>query len=282
MKYILLLMTLSLSFNIFAETIKDQIHSLDIGKNGKDHLVKLNTGRVAFIDFYKKSLLEEIKESLERNDWLELTLDKKSELEDFKIISPEETERPVTKESFQAQDPYTPSVVTSAKASSIFSKMRQKWSTKGQCFNRAHIWTYEEYKRSGLNSNKVFLFFTSRYIRNYRFGWWFHVTPMVYVGGTKNLNMRMLDRRYASGPRTSKTWTDIFIKSKTTCPIISKYSYYRDNQRSRDCYLLPTSMFYLVPSDIDRREYDGTERTEYDQLDIEHAYWDGFKISPPR
>jgi len=282
MKFIILLMALALSFNAFSETIRDQIHSLDKGKNGQDHLVKLNTGRVAFIDFYEKSVLREIEASMNRNDWLELKLGRKSELEEFKIISPEEVDRSSSIEPVKIQDPYTPSVVTSAKATSIFNKMRQKWTTKGQCFNRAHIWTYEEHKRSGLNSNKVFLFFTSRYIRNYRFGWWFHVTPMVYVGGTKNLNMRMLDRRYTSGPRTSKTWTDIFIKSKTTCPIISKYSYYRDNQRSRDCYLLPTSMYYLVPSDIDRREYDGAERTSYDELDIVHAYWDAFQISQSR
>jgi hypothetical protein len=281
MKYIILLVTLALSFNLFAETIKDQIHSLDIGKNGQDHLVKLNTGRVAFIDYYEKTLLREIEASLKRNDWLELTLGKKSTLEEFKIIPSESIERPLTGEPPKFQDPYSPSVVTPTTATSIFNKMRQRWTSKGQCFNRAHIWTYEEHKRSKLNLNKVFLFFTSKYIRNYRFGWWFHVTPMVYVGGTKNINMRMLDRKYTSGTRTSKTWTDIFIKSKTTCPIISKYSYYRDNQRTRDCYLLPTSMYYLVPSDIDRREYDGTERTSYDELDVEYAYWDAFKISPP-
>lgn len=278
MKHLLLVMALSLSFNVYAEKVRDQIHSLELGNNDEAHLVKLFSGRVAFIDSKDKALLKQIEKSLQQKDWLELTLGKHSALEEITIVS-RANERVISNfaSTSNFQDPYIPSVVSLTKATSIFNKMRQDYNQKGQCFNRAHIWTYEEYMRSKLNLNKLFLFFTSRYIRTYRFGWWFHVSPMAYVGGTKNLNMRVLDRRYTTGPRMSKTWTDIFIKSKKACKIVSNYSQYRDNQRSEDCFLIPSSMYYLVPSDLDILEYDGTQRIEYEQIEIEHALWDAFR-----
>lgn len=272
-------LTLLISFNVLAEKVKSKVDSLDIGKGGEDHLVKLSNGRVAFIKFGEKSLLKQIEKYHEKGEWLELVLDSKSSLKSIKVIDPIPSN-----EDFQLtssmDDPYVPSVVSSTKARNMFIKMRRDYKTSGQCFNRAHIWTYEEHMRSQTNLNKVFLFFTSLYIRTYRFHWWFHVTPMTYVGGSKTSNWRMLDRRYTSGPLLSKTWTDIFIKSKRTCKIVTKYSSYRDNQRSQHCYLIQAPMYYVVPSDLARLEESGEERTSYEDVEVQHAYWDAFKNQP--
>ncbi len=73
-----------------------------------------------------------------------------------------------------------------------------------------------------------------------------------------------------------KTWTDVFIKSKRSCKVVSKYSAYFDNQRSQDCYMIPVSMYYVVPSDIARLEETGEERTAYEDVEIEHALWEAF------
>lgn len=280
MKYMTIaLLTLIISFNVLAEKIKSKVDSLDIGIDGEVHLVKLTNGRVAFIPFNDKFLLKKIQEHHKKGEWLELVLDQASALKTIKVIPPQPSNEDFTNYT-PMTDPYVPSVVSTTKAHNMFIKMRRDYKDKSQCFNRAHIWTYEEYMRSKTNFNKVFLFFTSSYIRAYNFHWWFHVTPMLYVGGTKKANWRILDRRYTSGIRTSKTWTDIFIKSKRTCKIVNKYADYRENQRSQHCYMIPVPMYYLVPSDIERRDSTGEERTTYEDLDVQHAYWEAFKNMP--
>jgi hypothetical protein len=205
-------------------------------------------------------------------------LDKGSNLEKSKIIA-----SPFQPYSEKDPDvPYTPSVISYAKAQSIFTKMRKDYQQDSQCFNRAHIWTFEEFQRSETYLNKVFLFFTSRYIRNHRYHWWFHVTPMAYVGGNKFTNWRMLDRRYTHGPLTPKTWTDIFIYTKRACKVVSKYSSYENNQRSQDCYLIQASMYYVVPSDLERLESESVARTDFEMLEVEYARWEAFKTQSTR
>lgn len=265
-----LIFLLLIMSSAYGETILSQIDSIDMGKQGEPHLVLLKEGRVAFVPFHKKKVLAR----LNKNAIIEFQLNHKSELTGFREI---EVATPSDGfHTFESEDPYTPSVVTLKTAGSIFTKMRRGWTAKGQCFNRAHIWTYEEFKRTGTKLNKVFMFFTSRYIRKYKYKWWFHVTPMVYVGGLKQTNWKMLDRRYTKGPIRSKTWSDIFIKTKKACKVVNVYSHYRENQSTQDCYFFPVSMYYVVPSDLARLENTGEERTEYDPIDVEHALWDGF------
>jgi hypothetical protein len=261
----------------FATEIKSQIHSFDKGKVGQPHLIKLMDGQVVFINFDEKSLIEEIENSQKRGDWIALTVDAQNTMLSYRII-PAPSYALTLKPSLQDfGEDYSPSVVSSSKASAMFKKMRKSYQKESQCYNRAHIWTYEEYMRSGTNLNKVFMFFTNRYIRKYRFHWWFHVTPMTYVGGSQFKNWKMLDRRYTKGPLGPKAWSDIFIRSKRSCKVIYKFMDYRENQESQHCYFLPVSQFYLVPSDIEFRDSEGVYKTEYDAVEVEHALWEAFK-----
>lgn len=276
--YLIGFLVLLTSFTALAETVKSKVDSLDVGREGEEHLVKLAMGRVAFLDYNDKFLLKKIQAHHAKGDWLELVLDKKSNLKSIRVIDPiDSNEGRMT--PMQFRDPYEPTVVTLTKAQNMFIRMRKDWKSSGQCFNRAHIWTYEEFLKTKTNLNKVFLFFTSKYIRTYRFGWWFHVTPMAYVGGSGRSYWKILDRRYTSGVLNSKTWSDIFIKSKKTCKTVKLYSEYRENQRTQDCYFIEAPMYFVVPSDLDRLEQLGEERTEFLDVEVEHAYWDAFRTS---
>lgn len=265
-----ILFTVSLS--IHARTLDSEFHSLDKGHPGADHILRLMSGEVAFIPYGEKNLLKSIEE-LHQGDEIKVTLDKKQNLVAVELLKTSEFKRSWEKET---DDSFVASVLSLKQAGTVFKRMSKKYQNKSQCFNRAHIWVHDENAKYKTNLNKVFLFFTSRYIRKYRFHWWFHVTPMAYVGGRDFRNWRMLDRRYTKGPLQPKTWTNIFIKSKRTCKVADKFSEYFNNQNTQDCYMIKASQYYLVPSDLDMLETEGIERTGFDPVEVEHARWEAF------
>lgn len=257
-------------------TYTTQIHSIDKGKKGQPHLIFLTNGHTAFLDGSQKSLIDDIEESQQRGDTVEISLDQKLNVLSVQTVAPERvepTEEETTPDEIMS---YDPSIVSLATAQSTFTGMRRDYQNESQCYNRAHIWTYEAFNRTGIKSNKLFLFFTSRYIRNYRYHWWFHVAPMVYVDGSAQSSWRVLDRRYTAGPLSTKTWTNIFMKNRATCPVVYRYSSYRNHQQSKDCYLIPTSMYFWQPRDIERQERTGYVKTQYYSSEIGHAYWEAF------
>lgn len=174
-------------------------------------------------------------------------------------------------------DDYEPTVLPSlAEVESIFKKMNRRWQEDSQCYNRAHVWNYEEFRRSGLLSKKVFIFYTRRYIRNYRFKWWFHAIPTVLANHEGTIVERALDPMFAKKALPMKEWTDIFIKTRRVCPTITKYSTYRDNQETEDCYLHFSTMYFWQPRDLDRLERTGAEKKDFIQSEVRHAYWEAF------
>lgn len=259
---------------LIAETFTSSIHSITYGSKKESHIIRFNNGRVGFLDRGDNDLLQAITKNRKRIEEIRVDLDLKN-----KIISAQSLERSdltdMEVETSLVSEPFVPSVVKNYdRALTIFNRMRRDYDKDGECFNRAHIWSYEEFKRSGLNSMKVFMFFTERYIRKYNFEWWFHVTPMVYVAN-KN-SPYTLDRRYSAAPRQTKMWSDIFIKSKLRCPKIKLYDDFWLNQKRNDCYLLHTSMYYLIPRDIEKRDLSGVEKTEFYDSELKKAYKNGF------
>src|SRR5690606_15702344 len=111
----------------------------------------------------------------------------------------------------------------------------------------------------------------------YKFGWWFHVTPMVYMANKSS--PRTLDRKYTSGPRQTKVWSDVFIKSKRTCKKVEKFDDYYLNQKTQDCYHIHTSMYYVIPRDIEKRDLTGEEKSGFNEREIRRAYQNGFGVS---
>ena len=263
------------AFSVFATILTTQIHSIDHGKNGEKHLVMFTDGHTGFVESASKPLIEAVEESLQNGDTVEITLDRHLNLRSIQIVVPERDEPRVPINPGEMIS-YEPSVISMSTAMTVFRNMRRDYQNQSQCYNRAHIWTYEEFQRSALKSNKLFLFFTSRYIRKYNYKWWFHVTPMVLVGGTSESHFRTLDRRYTKGPLTTKTWTNVFMLNNALCPIVYAYSRYRNHQQEKDCYLIPTSMYFWQPRDIQRKENTGYEKTQYYTSETNHAYWEAF------
>ena len=270
-----LLLTLLVTFSFshaWSAKITSDIDSIDIGTESEPHLIMLSSGDVVFLDpgTERDQLLNELEESFQDSETLEFTID------DHRSLL---TYRRVTIDQFKNENAHLPltslgpTPVTLTQSQKIFRNMRRGWQNNSQCYNRAHIWSYEEFKRSGVESMKLFLFFTSRYIRNYRYKWWFHVTPMVTLtDGT----WRTLDKRYSRSPLKVKTWTDDFIYSRRSCPVVHRYSDYRNYQNAEDCYLIPVSQYYWQPRDIDRFERTGYEKTNFISSEINHAYWEAF------
>lgn len=160
----------------------------------------------------------------------------------------------------------------------IFKNLRRGSTSWSQCFNRAHIWAYESKKAYDLNSMKVFLFFTTKYIRRYDYEWWFHVSPYALTEEEGGVEERVLDFRFSRSPLQVKTWTDLFMINKASCPVVGKYSEYRQNQDQEDCYLMKASMYYLQPLDLSSLEETGRERNSWNSYEVRRAYRNGFGI----
>lgn len=276
MKFTLSLMLIFFCFTVHADRIQSRIHTIDTStKQNLPHLIKLENGRVVFVEYKDQTLLKTFKESKKHDDLLEIELDENNSFISAESIREDDersdNEADVTRASF------APTVVEGySKALSLFRRMRRDYQNASQCYNRAHIWQYEEHKSTGVESQKTFLFFTNRYIRNYRYKWWFHVSPMLLVRENGRVVERIIDRRYTSGPRYVKTWTDIFIATRRTCPVVQRYSQYSRNQESQDCYLMKVSQYFWQPRDIVTRDNTGRVKTDWIQSEINHAYWEAF------
>lgn len=274
MKYLICAMVSQFLFlSAFAATYTTQVHSVDRGKSEEKHLIMLTNGYTAFSD--DQILIEAVEESQRNNETVEIHLDDDLNLVSIQTVVPERVE-PQDEVDPGEMISYEPSIISYSAASTAFSNMRRDYQNNSQCYNRAHIWNYEEFKRSGLRSNKLYLFFTSRYIRKYRYKWWFHVTPMVYVNGSGQSNWRTLDRRYTRGPLTTRTWTNVFMLNNAFCPVVYKYSSYRNHQQEQDCYLIPASMYFWQPRDLVRQERTGYEKNQFYSSEVNHAYWEAF------
>ncbi len=69
---------------------------------------------------------------------------------------------------------------------SLFSRMNRSSIDVGGsiCSNRALMWANDFKRQNGLNTAKIFLFFTSKNGRSANKTWWYHVSPMVNEKGT--------------------------------------------------------------------------------------------------
>lgn len=173
------------------------------------------------------------------------------------------------------QSSYEPTVLDSEEKAEDFyrhSRRPSPWQWSWQCYNIAHVRAYEEFKRTGLKSMKMFLFFSDRYIREYNFKWWYHVTPMTYVKTTKGIEERIIDKEWADETIGLKQWTDLLMKNKVSCKKIQFYSEFEDHPEDEYCYLLPANMYYWQPRNLKEYEKTRKERTEFDMSEVRWAY----------
>lgn len=251
----------------YGSRLQDTVHSVSPGRNGEDHLVFLNNGRVFFIKWGDPHF--DISD-FTPGEAVEVEVDEENTLESVSSLpeppAPSEIEPDVFEPRADA------SVISSAKASEIFRGMNRSYKSDTECTDRAQVWAYEEWKKHDLYSRKVFMFFTNTYIRAYRYHWWFHVSPYVYVDDNGNTLERVMDRRYTSGPRSMKSWSDIFIRSKKACPNTT-YAHYRRNKNGPEhCFHVKSAMYYRLPYHVRMLEDYGRVKTKFSISEVNFSY----------
>lgn len=86
----------------------------------------------------------------------------------------------------------------------IFKDLYQhrRRSSTTQCFERAHVWSYQMFVNQNIYSEKVFIYFTRKFIREINGDWWFHVAPGVLY----NSELYMLDPEFLNRPVPFTMW----------------------------------------------------------------------------
>lgn len=182
-----------------------------------------------------------------------------------------------------APDPvsnYEVSIIPSMEdAKYYFETMKKNAREKSQCYNRAYVWAYELYRDYNIHSTKYWLFFTKKYIREFRYKWWFHVTPAVYVQEGGEVAVMTMDRKYMQGPTVLEQWKNFFIQNKAHCPQVTQYSSYRYNQNKAYCFLIESNMYFWQPFHIENLESRNWDlRMMWRSSELRVAYRDAFGI----
>lgn len=263
----------------WGEVIKSPIHSIKVGTENADSLIRFENGRVAFLSSHEKLLSDQLQESAERGDVVEVRIDDNQSLlsvqtveehsEQLKTFSLAEETVPVT---------YEATIVSGlAEATKIFNRLNKNWVRSSECTNRAHVWAHEEFTAHNLKSMKAFVFFTNSYIIRNRFKWWFHVAPMLKVREGGKIQHRVLDAMFNHGPVTVKEWINNFVFSKRDCKLDGKFHEYdRSADQTQDCYYFETPMYYWTPTDINNEELQNVHKREFFQGEVRAAYSEAF------
>lgn len=260
-------------FNLEAVTLTTKIAKI-IPAEGPDRpeLYFFENGRVGRLSENKSFLLRaDLKSAFRENSLLHLHLNE-GMIKEMEILT-EEARPSFSEDPLPSFESYRPTQLQSyGEAQDIFSKLNRGHQRDSQCYNRAHVWAYEEWRRIGLRSLKLFMFFTTRYIWDYKYEWWFHVTPLTYVGNIPYT----LDRTFNRAPLNIKDWTLGFIKSRRDCVVVSRYSQYERNQMTEHCYLIPATMHFWQPRDLESYEQTGRYKNSFIPSEVNHSYWEAF------
>lgn len=174
---------------------------------------------------------------------------------------------------------FTPTNLSSLEeAHDLFKKMYRRSKRRSQCYMRAHGWAYDLYRYYGINSEKIFVFFTRKYILNYDYKWWFHVAPMVTVAGEKIV----MDREFFREPKTIKEWTRKFVYSKKDCPTVGSYQEYQalNKTTSEDCLFRITPMYFWDPRSIKNHDNGTKPRHTWKNGEIRASQKKAFRRFP--
>lgn len=121
------------------------------------------------------------------------------------------------------------------------------------CFNRAQYWARTYQLQYNVNSQKIFIFFTSKYIREHNYKWWYHVAPLMLVkawpwGGTEYV----MDSTFINTPVSIDRWSRFFAQHASRgCSWGNSIRDYESRKESEDCVLVKAPMYYYFPRDLE-------------------------------
>lgn len=265
------------SFKLSAAIYTGTISHIDMPRNDKElPLIFLSNGSVLKISNENKIDIAAFQEAKRSVLKLKLEVNKKQQILAVENLGKEKNVLLFEQEALSDFEPTV--LATEADVTKIFSTLKKGAKSWSQCYNRAHIWSYESKVKHGLDSMKVFLFYTRKYIREYNFDWWFHVSPFTYVAGVNGIEERVLDYRFTKSPLPMKKWTDVFMHNKSECTPIVKFSDYENNQEQAYCYLYRASMYYYQPLDLEALENTGAQKLNWVKWEVNNAYRNGFRF----
>ncbi len=271
------ILALLLALRVFSGTVTTQIREVDVGDGNESVLVFLSNGGVAKLQAHS-DLISALQMASEKKTLVKVTLNDERE-----VLSVQSQRKLVQGEIEQhslAPRAYSPSTIpTYEKALSIFKGMNRKSNEESQCYNRAHVWSYEMYNDHHVRAMKIFVFFTKKYIRRYNFEWWFHVSPYVMVNEEGQSVERVMDFKYTRRPLLMKEWTDVFTSNNAKCKDIEKYTdyeYNRESSSSEWCMLLRSSAYYYQPLDLEKLDKNGQGKDFWVDWEVSNAYREAF------
>lgn len=246
MKSFLLIAFTAFSFAAGAASAGDSIHSIVRGEKGEPHLVKFNSGAVEFVEPGEVDKLLALEAKLEVSKALSQT-----SIENKSLLLEDET--------------YEPTKVSDKELQSIFQRMNPYIRRKSECTDRAHVWASDEFERSGIKSEKAFLFLTDTYIRAHRYKWWFHVAPMYTTTSGKKM---VMDYQFLDRPVTFTQWKNNLVFTKRECVTDFRFlDYDAGADQTQDCYTKAEPMYYYIPGDIANFE-NGNGKTGWSSAEV--------------
>lgn len=254
-----------------AGMVRGNIVDIDRGDPNQESLLFLENGRVLWINQSNKALKDKIEHALHLFNSQHIEYDNDTgKIKRF--IGTNQNSIPSKQEDsvHSILNVFEPTVFqTKSAAQNAFNSLDKRTKSDSQCYNRAHGWAYDLWRTRSVQSQKLFLFFTSKYIREYRYKWWFHVIPMVLISSTNgNPVEHTLDRSFTRGPLLVRTWTNIFMKNNAECRSVTWYDDYRQNQNAQWCYLIRATHFYRDPRDLKLLDRNGRQETKWNESEI--------------
>lgn len=277
-----------LTLPLWATTqLTTQIHDIDHGEHITDEaLVFLKNGQVVKVNVNEPRLYEELAEAQMNHQTVDLEIGEDREILALNVRKdlPEPEPQIEPKLLLQGPDPlagYNPSVASPELARQMFREQRNASKEETQCFNRAHIWTYEWRVKHNFYSKKIWIFFTRKFIRRHNFDWWFHVSPMINVVEDGQIKERTMDKKYSRGPLPLQKWAHIFLRGENVlCPYVRHYSEHNSMPEGGSCFFQKSSMYYYQPVDLEFLDKFGSVRSSWSEADVRAAYAEAFEIYP--
>ncbi len=193
-----------------------------------------------------------------------------------RLIQPHPAEWPSV-ETPSVLPAYEADILDESRMGQWFKSMNRRTRYRAQCYNRAHVWAYEAYRDLNIRSEKVFMFFSSRYIREYHYRWWFHTAPLTRVQTPAGTEPRVMDPGFFDRPVPLKTWSDDFIKPKTPCKVVQRYSEYASVPHTEYCYFMMAPMYMWQPKDLEAVDRGSPVKERFEEFDIQTAYSQAFR-----
>lgn len=247
MKSFLLITFLVSSIGVNASTSVDSIHSIVRGAEGEPHLVKYNSGAVEFIEQGQEKKLEMLE----------------SKLAASQVFTPVSADHKML-----IEEDYAPTIVADGDVPAIWGRMNFNIKRKSECSDRAHVWSFDEFNRTGIKSEKAFLMLTDTYIRRTRFKWWFHVAPMYRTTSGQKI---VMDGQFYDHPVSYEQWKNSLVFSKRECVADFRFlDYNAGADQTQDCYVKFQPMYYYIPGNIGDLE-NGRPRTQWNNAEVNGA-----------